>query len=119
MAKPFIGRSYSSVLKLSDKDVAALSINDSGNDSFSFAVNSVDLPVSDLGSVLRFQWPLLDHRFPGQTASGVISPITLASLLAGSAQVLIQRPSRHFILPHVAIDRLVADGKVAMPSQPS
>ena len=118
VAKAFVGRVHGSILKPSDQDITGLSIDDGSNTAFALSVYGVHFPMADLGAVLRFSWPLLNRSLPRKAASGVVLAVSLSSLFSCAAKVLMQRASRFLVLPDVAVDGLVTDGEVPMPSQP-
>jgi hypothetical protein len=118
-AEPLVRGRRRPCLELSDEHIAGLSVYDRGDAAPALSVDGVHLPVPDLGASLRFGRAVLDPSFPRQTASGVVVAVALASLLACSPQVLIERASRLFVPPDVAVNGLVADAEAALESQPS
>src|SRR5438445_13462197 len=60
-----------------------------------------------------------DRAFARQAAAAVVAAVALAPLVACSAQVLVERAAGALVGPDVAIDRLMADGELAVAPQPA
>src|SRR2546425_9425282 len=60
-----------------------------------------------------------DRAFARQAAAAVVAAVALAPLFACAAQVLVERAAGALVGPDVAIDRLMADGELAVAPQPA
>jgi len=65
--------------------------------------------VPGLLSPLHRDRPLIDHALAGEPPAALVSPVALAALLHGAAQIPVQQPAMAQVTPDVAVDGLVAD----------
>src|SRR5205807_4309198 len=83
------------------------------------AEERVGLPRPELGRRLGRRGARADRALAGEPAATVVAAVAFAPLFAGAAQMLIERAARAFVGPDVAVDRLVADGELAVAPQPA
>jgi hypothetical protein len=73
------------------------------------AQDGVDFPVTESPTAFTVRRALADVSLPGQAATAVIVAVPFPSLLAGPAQVEVQRAPAASVPPDVPVDRFVAD----------
>jgi len=71
----------------------------------------VDLPVTDLASLLDLGWPLGDAAFTCESPAPVAGPVALARPLARLAQMVPEVPAGALVGAHMDVDRLMADAQ--------
>src|SRR5437667_4223042 len=74
--------------------------------------------MSDLRAGLGRQGARRDRPFAGQPPPAVVAAVAFAALLAGAAQVAVQRAPGLLLGPDVAIDRFVTDREPVKAAQP-
>jgi hypothetical protein len=83
------------------------------------AEDGIALQVPDSGAILCGWRAFGDGPLSGESASTIILPVALPTLLARPAEVPVQGSAPSSILPDVVVDRLVADGELASAPQPT
>ena len=73
------------------------------------AHHRVRFPVPELAPALDARRALGDVPLAGEAPPTVVGAVSLTPFLARAAQVRVQIPATALVLPHVAVDRLVAD----------
>src|SRR6266545_1417553 len=74
--------------------------------------------MSDLRAGLGRQGARRDRPFAGQPPPAVVAAVAFAALLAGAAQMLIERAAGVFVRPDVAVDGFVTDREQVEAAQP-
>src|SRR6266480_3390760 len=74
--------------------------------------------MSDLRAGLGRQGARRDRPFAGQPPPAVVAAVAFAALLAGAAQVAVQRAAAALVGPDVAVDGFVTDREQVEAAQP-
>lgn len=116
---PSVGGLDGTGAELGDHDIAGLTIDEREDAVLIDSQDGIALQVTNAGPVLGTRWPLRDGFLTSEPASRVVATVSFAALLSGTPEMDVEGPTPLSVGPDVAVDGLVTDGELALPTEPA